>query len=77
MGCRNEEGSSSLNAIVPVHDFAQHKIISMKKKTCVPSPKSYLVSSDIEVEQNMSWIPYYLEHNVYEVMLFELKVYIS
>lgn len=33
MGCRNEEGSSSLNAIVPVHDFAQHKIISMKKKT--------------------------------------------
>lgn len=32
MGCRNEEGSSSLNAIVPVHDFAQHKIISMKKK---------------------------------------------
>lgn len=59
MGCRNEEGSSSLNAIVPVHDFAQHKIISMKKKTCVPSPKSYLVSSNIEVEQNMSWIPYY------------------
>lgn len=57
MGCRNEEGSSSLNAIVPVHDFAQHKIISMKKKTCVPSPKNYLVSSDIEVEQNMSWIP--------------------
>lgn len=58
MDCRNEEGSSSLNAIVPVHDFAQHKIISMKKKkTCVPSPKSYLVSSDIEVEQNMSWIP--------------------
>lgn len=32
MGCRNEEGSSSFNAIVPVHDFAQHKIISMKKK---------------------------------------------
>lgn len=59
MGCRNEEGSSSLNAIVPVHDFAQHKIISMKKKPCVPSPNSYLhvVLSDIEVEQNMSWIP--------------------
>lgn len=54
MGCRNEEGSSSFNAIVPVHDFAQHKIISMKKTTCVPSPKSYLVSSYIEIEQNMS-----------------------
>lgn len=59
MDCRKEEGSSSLNAIVPVHDFAQHKIISMKKKKWVPSPNSYLhvVLSDIEVEQNMSWIP--------------------
>lgn len=33
------------------------KLYQWKKKPCVPSPKSYLVSSDIEVEQNMSWIP--------------------
>lgn len=41
MGCRNEEGSSSLNAIVSVHDSAQQKIISMKKKQQHGSPKRY------------------------------------
>lgn len=37
---------------MPVHDSAQHKIISVNKKNHA-SPKRNLVSFDIEVEQNM------------------------